>query len=279
MKNPLLTIGSIRRAQIVDAAVTVIAEQGLQHLSLSAIEKKVGMSRGHLMYYFKAKEDILLAVFDRLLELMCRQHEKLTLDGAPLQQKTWFEVVGLFLKMVLEKPPVNPEFHALQYTFLSQIGHREDFRRRLAELYEQWRGGMAIFLGHNLALKPPVRPVDFRTLATVVQALFHGLAVQAAADPEAMNRDQIVHLCLDLLSTYLWNQSCSPLAPREEEPLAGGAAPQVRPPLSSRGARELLSQPGKKSPRNTNKNKNGTARRAARVLANGVHHGRKQRQS
>ena len=44
MKTPRIDIGSIRREQIVDAAVAVIAEQGLQHLSLSEIEKKVGMS-------------------------------------------------------------------------------------------------------------------------------------------------------------------------------------------------------------------------------------------
>src|SRR5260370_10925296 len=69
MKQTRIDIGSIRREQIVEAAVTVIAEQGLQNLSLSEIEKKAGMSRGQLTYYFPAKEDILLAVFDRLLQL------------------------------------------------------------------------------------------------------------------------------------------------------------------------------------------------------------------
>ncbi len=72
------------------AAVAVIAEKGLQHLSLSEIEKKVGMSRGQLMYYFKAKEDILLAVFDRLLDMICRRNggdPAKPPDGAPLQLK------------------------------------------------------------------------------------------------------------------------------------------------------------------------------------------------
>src|SRR5476651_617282 len=76
MKNGRINIGSIRRVEIVDAAVGVINEQGIQNLSLSEIEKKVGMSRGQLTYYFKTKEDILLAVFDRLMQLMCEQHEE-----------------------------------------------------------------------------------------------------------------------------------------------------------------------------------------------------------
>src|SRR5262245_17917144 len=70
MKTPRIDVGKIRRGQIVEAAVAVITEQGIQGLSLSEIEKKAGMSRGQLTYYFKAKEDILLAVFDRLLQLL-----------------------------------------------------------------------------------------------------------------------------------------------------------------------------------------------------------------
>src|SRR5207244_10274901 len=69
MKNARVDVGAIRREQIVEAAVSVIAEQGLQNLSLSEIEKKAGMSRGQLTYYFRSKEDILLAVFDRLVLL------------------------------------------------------------------------------------------------------------------------------------------------------------------------------------------------------------------
>jgi AcrR family transcriptional regulator len=70
MKHPRIDIRRLRREQVVEAAVAVIAEQGLQHLSLSEIEKRADMSRGQLTYYFPTKEDILLAVFDRLVGLM-----------------------------------------------------------------------------------------------------------------------------------------------------------------------------------------------------------------
>src|SRR3954453_24101597 len=70
MKSPRIDVARIRREQIVEAAVAVIAERGLHNLSLSEIEKRAGMSRGQLTYYFPTKEEILLAVFDRLLQLM-----------------------------------------------------------------------------------------------------------------------------------------------------------------------------------------------------------------
>src|SRR5436309_9743615 len=107
MKQTRIDIGSIRREQIVEAAVTVIAEQGLQNLSLSEIEKKAGMSRGQLTYYFPAKEDILLAVFDRHLERLC-QRIGTPLGQAPEEASGWEWVQHLLQKLV-GQPPLSPE--------------------------------------------------------------------------------------------------------------------------------------------------------------------------
>src|SRR6476660_9033568 len=111
MKTPRIDIGTIRREQIVDAAVAVIAEQGLQNLSLSEIEKKVGMSRGQLTYYYRAKEDILLAVFDRLVDMMCRQGKPdLKPEEHDFAKLPWLDVVRKLLEMILQQPPAHPEF-------------------------------------------------------------------------------------------------------------------------------------------------------------------------
>jgi AcrR family transcriptional regulator len=207
-KNRRIDIGSIRRKEIVQAAVAVIAEQGIQHLSLSEIEKRTGMSRGQLTYYFKTKEKILLAVFDRLLEHMGRQAGGNPGSGkwtCPAQ--SFFEFMEFLLRTLIQNPPANPEFRCLQHTFLSQIGHRRDFRRRLAGLYEEWRSHLAQYLTEELRKKPAVRKVSPRAMASVIQAIFHGLAVQNAADPLALDRVELVDLCRDMLMHYLWNRS------------------------------------------------------------------------
>src|SRR5438094_5815073 len=201
MKQTRIDVGAIRREQIVAAAVAIIAEQGLQNLSLSEIEKKAGMSRGQLTYYFPAKEDILLAVFDRLLQLSYQRIG--TPAGAACGEASGWDWVQHLLEKLVGEPPLNPQFGILQYTFLSQIGHREDFRRRLATLYEEWRSQMAAGLEVDLAAsgeKPRIAP---RALATVIQALLHGLGIQAAADPQAFDRQEVLTLCLDMLSTYI----------------------------------------------------------------------------
>ncbi|MGH9675720.1 MAG: TetR/AcrR family transcriptional regulator, partial [Candidatus Acidiferrum sp.] len=203
MPSPRVDIAGIRRRQIIEAAETVIAERGLQNLSLAEIEKKAGMSRGQLTYYYPQKEDILLAVFDHLIDNMRRRTEAAhSANGACSMPAPGWERTRLLLKKImLEQPPV-PELGTLQYTFLAQIGHREDFRARLANLYEAWRAHMAEDFAAE-ANRHTGRTLSPRAFSTFVQAVIHGLGMQRAADPEAFDRLEMLELMLDVFGTYL----------------------------------------------------------------------------
>jgi AcrR family transcriptional regulator len=203
MSRPKSNVAALRREQIVEAATGVITEQGIQALSLSAIEQRAGMARGQLTYYFKTKEDILLAVFDRVLRRMHERMVRAVEQGHFVCPESGWEWVRVIMEMVLTQPPPDPEFGCLQYTFLAQVGHREDFRQRLATLYESWRANMTLGLAQDQARGLVARRASPRALATLVQALLHGLAMQAVADPEAFDPIEMLHLCLDMLGTYL----------------------------------------------------------------------------
>jgi hypothetical protein len=133
----------------------------------------------------------------------------------------------------LVKPPVSREFGCLQYTFLSQIAHREDFRQRLATLYEAWRSGMALGLASDLACRQAARTVSPRALSTLVQAILHGLAMQRAADPNAFDSQEMLELCLDVLGSYLWNPPAGgkkrPAAAKKPKAPAAGSERTPRP--------------------------------------------------
>jgi hypothetical protein len=116
----------------------------------------------------------------------------------------WLDIIRYLLNMVMQEPPANPEFNALQFTFLSQLSHRKDFRDRLASLYEEWRSHGTNDLRKLLKKRPAARKVKPRALSTLVQAILHGLAIQKAADPDVVQTREIVNLCLDMLETYLW---------------------------------------------------------------------------
>ena len=238
-------VGSIRREQIVDAAIAVIAEQGIQHLSLSEIEKKTGMARGQLTYYYKTKEDILLAVFDRLIQLM---HERATASNCPNSQlhtmpPGWERVCAL-LSIVLLQPPMMPAFYPLQYTFLSQISHRDDFRERLAKLYAEWRHHMAQDFAPELANKKTGRRVAPKLFASLAQAILHGLAMQRAADPDAYDREEMLTLIVDLLGNYLRPPQAAPSAKKRHAAAhAAGNARHRRTTTASMKGSAIMTQP------------------------------------
>jgi len=210
-------VARARREQIVAAAVEVITSQGLHNLSLSKIESRAGMRRGQLTYYFPTKEDILLAVFDRLLLLLFEQFS----DGQNPNERhgipnVW-DCVRHMLDSVLNAPPkFGKEFHALQYTFLAQIAHRADFREKLAGLYGEWRNGMAAHW--QVTAKPAAgaaNNVSGQTVASFVQALMHGLTVQLAADPTAFDRGEMLELCVGVLAPLF---TPTPAGPPAKEP-------------------------------------------------------------
>lgn len=55
-------IEDARRAQIVEGAITVIAEHGYRNASLARIAQHVGISRGLISYHFSGKAELIAQV-------------------------------------------------------------------------------------------------------------------------------------------------------------------------------------------------------------------------
>ena len=124
-------------------------------------------------------------------------------------------LIQRLLALVLETP-IQSDFTRLQYTFLAQPGVRNDFRKRLATLYDEWRGHMAA----GLARQFPALTGDPQLLASFVQALIHGLVMQLQADPAAFDRSRMLDLCVTVLGSVLSQKTC----PTETNPSAEGRA-------------------------------------------------------
>lgn len=58
----------VRRDQILDATMRCIAQRGLQGASLEAIAQESGMTRGNVRHYLGNREELLLALIERINE-------------------------------------------------------------------------------------------------------------------------------------------------------------------------------------------------------------------
>lgn len=70
----------IRREQIAEAAMSLVADRGLSRLSIAAVARRVGLVPSGIYRHFKNKDEMLLAILDRveerLLENVCVAEEE-----------------------------------------------------------------------------------------------------------------------------------------------------------------------------------------------------------
>jgi AcrR family transcriptional regulator len=193
-----------RRDEIVTAATEVIATQGLHQLSLARIEQRCHMSRGQLTYYFRSKEDILLAVFDRMLVGMIRENiATAERDGVgrPGEGPVIDRIRYALDRMMDGRGPDQTELLALIHTFMAQVRHRDDYRRKLAAANAGWRQHLMADITASAGPAPP--PVPPAVAASIMMALFQGLGGQLAVDPDAFDRQAVTDACLRILAPLL----------------------------------------------------------------------------
>ena len=63
-----------QRERILDAAESVVREDGAAHLTLDAAAERAGVSKGGLLYHFKTKEALLQAMIDRHMRSLRERH-------------------------------------------------------------------------------------------------------------------------------------------------------------------------------------------------------------
>ncbi|MEO3860020.1 TetR/AcrR family transcriptional regulator [Acrocarpospora sp. B8E8] len=57
----------MKRDELLDAAEGLLADHGVQALTLAAVAERAGVSKGGLLYHFKTKDALVAGMIDRLI--------------------------------------------------------------------------------------------------------------------------------------------------------------------------------------------------------------------
>jgi len=119
-----------RRREIADAAIRVIGERGLREFTAAQLAQEVGIADGTIFRHFKDKNEIALAVLDRLQELIEPNERPV---GGPLERLKEFMMGRLLL--VATQPGIQ------SILFSDQISHAlgAEGPRRVAALRNRGR--------------------------------------------------------------------------------------------------------------------------------------------
>jgi len=162
-----------RRAQILEAAASCIAEKGFHAATMDDLAQAAGLSKGSLYWHFKSKDDVFLALCDAVATSTFEAWDAREGEGSTFER---FDTVVLQTleqgSQLLELRPVWTEFFT----------HRS-CRDRIAELYRAMRWRLAEAFERDGAEGRPLRGSPTAAAALLV-GVIEGLGLQAMVDPE-----------------------------------------------------------------------------------------------
>lgn len=78
--SPRPDVSDERKSQIINAAEDVFTKKGFDEARMDDIAEETGLSKGTLYLYFKSKDDLIIAILDRMLQREFKQLENLNQD-------------------------------------------------------------------------------------------------------------------------------------------------------------------------------------------------------
>ncbi|MFC0337969.1 transcriptional regulator, TetR family [Kushneria avicenniae] len=102
------TVRARNQARILDAAEAVFAAHGYRGGSLSAIAQTAGLARANLLYYFKSKHGLYVALLERTMTRWNDLLEKIDVDDEPAQVLSAF--IRAKLSLVRQYPQASRLF-------------------------------------------------------------------------------------------------------------------------------------------------------------------------
>ncbi|MET9757727.1 TetR family transcriptional regulator [Streptomyces sp. NPDC006372] len=166
------TRSEARRAEIVRAALEVIAERGYRGASLAAVAERVGLTQQGLLHHFPTKDALLVAVLQ----------ERDRWDAVPAGR--------LRLDLLASLVEYNAMRPAIIQTFSALLGESvtEDHPARayFTERYTGVRAGMAEVLRAEYGDRLPSGLTPERA-APLLVATLDGLQYQWLLDPESVD--------------------------------------------------------------------------------------------
>ncbi len=176
----------LRRGQIVAAARRLVAEGGHGALTIGALEKVLGFTRGVITYYFENKDEIVLAVLDDAIAEIDRATALEVAAEAHATDKVRAAVRGMvrgFLSI--------EEAGRVLLSFWSRL--REDSRaaEKNAALYRRWRAAASELVRRGQA-SGELGEGDPEAIGALMVGIVIGVVTQVSFEPGATDPERIV---------------------------------------------------------------------------------------
>jgi len=175
-----------KREQIIEAAAQLVHMKGFHRTSVDDILEAAEAGKGQFYHYFKNKDEVGLAIVDRAAAQMRTTLLERLEEGQGLEAIEW--MLDCFVRTVREAKCGGG--CPLGNLAAEMSDHQEEFRRKLAQIFESWRGVVEQTLRVAQA-QGQIRPeVEVESLSFLVLSTIEGGILLAKVERDVRVMEQ-----------------------------------------------------------------------------------------
>lgn len=174
------------REDVLAAAMDTIAERGLDGLTMAGLGRQVGMSSGHLLYYFRTKDELLLRTLEWSEGRLGAQRGALLAGPGTARER-----LDGYVDVYVPDGPRDPHWTLWLEVWNRSQNADDDARARQAAIEGAWHRDLVALLAEGVS-HGEFRPVDPDRFAHRMRALLDGFSVHVAVGIPGTGREQVL---------------------------------------------------------------------------------------
>jgi len=191
--SPRPDVSDNRKNQIMNAAEQVFTKKGFDEARMDDIAEQTGLSKGTLYLYFKSKEDLVIAILDRIFLGAFKQFQIPKAVGASATEAVLQfteEVIRDYLKMLRMMP--------IAYEFLALAFRNKIVQKALSQYFKVYMDTLVPLIQYGIDTGE-FRPVDAQEVAIATGALFEGTILLWVYDRSRVDVEHHIRSSIKLL--------------------------------------------------------------------------------
>ncbi|MEU5433130.1 TetR/AcrR family transcriptional regulator [Streptomyces sp. NPDC020719] len=174
------------REEVLAAAMATIAERGLDGLTMAGLGREVGMSSGHLLYYFHSKDELLLQTLEWSEGQLGGERRALLSRPGTVRER-----LDGYVDLYVPDGPRDPHWILWLEVWNRSQNADGQARARQAAIEGAWHRDLVALIAEGVS-HGEFRPVDADRFAARLRALLDGFSVHVAVGLPGTGRAQVL---------------------------------------------------------------------------------------
>jgi AcrR family transcriptional regulator len=183
---PRPNVSEERKTQILNAAEAVLTKKGVDEARMDDIAAETGLSKGTLYLYFKHKEDLILAILDRIFQREFRDMEQLL-----TREESAREILLQFAEFAIRDLQAMTSLTPLTYEFLGMAFRNRVVQKAFRRYFQRFMNILVPIVERGIR-RGEFRAVDPQKAAIALGAVMEGTMLLAVYDRTIV--DPAVHI-------------------------------------------------------------------------------------